>query len=168
MRAIEPFQSGQVKLAGFQIGYETFGDPTAPAVLLLPTWQGVHSRLWKMQVHTLARFFHVITYDSPGNGGGERTANVAAFEYNRVVDQGVGLLDYLRVARAAVVAISRGCWYALDMAGRYPERVARTVLISNFIAPDFQFTDDPACWERRDAYEGWQKWNYYYYLEHIH
>lgn len=69
MRAIEPTQSGQLALHGFRIYYETFGDPQAPAVLLLPTWQGVHSRLWKMQVHYLARRFHVIVYDPPGNGG---------------------------------------------------------------------------------------------------
>ena len=42
MRAIEPAQSGHLTLEGFQVGYETFGDPAAPPVLLLPTWQIVH------------------------------------------------------------------------------------------------------------------------------
>jgi len=168
VRAIGPTQSDQLKIADFQIGYETFGDPSALSVLLLPTWPGVHSRLWKMQVHYLSRFFHVITYDSPGNGAAERTTNVAAFEYDRIADQGIGLLDHLGVARAAVIAISRGCCYALDMAGRYPTRVTQVVLISNFIEPDFQFIDDPACRERRDTYEGWQKWNYHYCVEHFH
>ena len=166
MRAIGPTQSDQLKIADFQIGYETFGDPQTPAVLLLPTWQGVHSRLWKMQVHYLSRFFHVITYDSPGNGAAERTTNVAAFEYDRIVDQGIGLLDHLGVARAAVIAISRGCWYALDMAGRYPERVKRAVLISNDYTPETQLARDSGHWRRRDNYEGAQKWNYHYCREH--
>ena len=168
MRAVEPTHTGHLPLAGFRIGYETFGDPSAPAVLLLPTWQGVHSRLWKMQVHFLARRFHVIAYDSPGNGLAERTAAVAAFEYGRIADQGLGLLDRLGVRQAAVVAISRGCWYALDLAGRYPERITRLVLVSNGNHPDFVFTDNPAYWVRRETYEGDQKENYYYCREHFY
>jgi hypothetical protein len=61
MRAIEPAQSGHRTLEGFQICYETFGDPAAPPVLLLPTWQIVHSRHWKMQVPYLARSFYVVS-----------------------------------------------------------------------------------------------------------
>ena len=67
MRAIEPRQSGQLTLEGFGIGYEAFGPAQAPAVLLMPTWQGVHGRVWKMQVPYLARTFNVITFDPPGN-----------------------------------------------------------------------------------------------------
>ena len=37
MRAVEPNQSGKLKLEGYEIGYETFGDPEAPPVFLLPT-----------------------------------------------------------------------------------------------------------------------------------
>src|SRR2546427_773494 len=106
MRPIQPAQSGHLTLEGFSIYYEVFGDPNAPALLPLPTWQIVHSRHWKMQVPYLSQHFRVITYDSPGNGGGERTEDRAAFEYDRITDQGIGLLDHLGVEKADVLAFS--------------------------------------------------------------
>ena len=39
MRAMLPVESGTVKLHGYQVGYELFGDPQAPPVMLLPTWR---------------------------------------------------------------------------------------------------------------------------------
>ncbi len=168
MRAIEPTQSGHLTLEGFQIYYETFGDPAAPPVLLLPTWHIVHSRSWKMQIAYLARSCFVITYDPPGNGGGERTENPAAFEYDRIVDQGIGLLDYLSVAQASVIGVSRGSIYGMWMATRYPERVSRLVIIGNSVSPDLALptAPDPRFWKRRESYEGWQKFNGLYWREH--
>jgi pimeloyl-ACP methyl ester carboxylesterase len=166
MRALEPAQSGQLKLAGFQIGYEVFGDPSAPAVLLLPTWQIIHSRMWKMQIPWLARCFRVITYDPPGNGRGERTTDPAAYEFDRIVDQGIGLLDHLGVAQADVVGVSRGCVFGLWMAARYPERVGRLVLLSGSVTPERPGAPITGFWERREPYAGWEKYNGHYWLAH--
>jgi pimeloyl-ACP methyl ester carboxylesterase len=130
MRAIEPVEAGQVLLEGFRVGYEVFGPPDAPAVLLLPTWQIVHSHVWKMQVPFLARHFRVVTFDSAGNGQGERTTDPRAYEYDRIGDQAIGLLDYLGIATASVIGFSRGCDYAIPMAARYPERVERLILVA--------------------------------------
>ncbi len=165
MRAIQPNQSGKLSLEGFKVSYETYGNPQAPPVLLLPTWQIAHSRHWKMQVPYLARSFQVITYDSPGNGGGERTEEPAAFEYDRIVDQGVDLLDHLGVDKADVVGFSRGCAYGLWMAARYPDRVTRLVLIGNGFGPDWKPASNPGFWERRETYDAWEKWNANYWLE---
>ena len=49
MRAHSPEQEGFVERDGVRIFYEVFGTGD-PAVLLLPTWSIVHSRIWKMQV----------------------------------------------------------------------------------------------------------------------
>ncbi len=169
MRPVQPTSSGRLTLEGFQIYYETFGDPDAPPVLLLPTWQIVHSRHWKMQVPYLSRFLHVITYDSPGNGGGERTEDPAAFEYDRIVDQGVALLDHLRIEQADVIAFSRGCYYAIWMAARYPERVKSLVLIGGAVTPEVIPPDyDPKArfWAVKDQYQGADQWNGNYWLEH--
>jgi pimeloyl-ACP methyl ester carboxylesterase len=86
-----------------------------------------------MQVPYLARSFYVISYDSPGNGKAERTQDPAAFGYDRVVDQGIRLLDHLEVPKADVLGVSLGCTYGVWMAARYPERVTRLVLIGNVI-----------------------------------
>ena len=69
MRAMLPAESGTVKLEGYQIGYELFGDSQAPPIMLLPTWQIAPSLHWRMQVPYLARHFRVITWDPPGIGG---------------------------------------------------------------------------------------------------
>jgi pimeloyl-ACP methyl ester carboxylesterase len=166
MRAAEPVEQGQVHLKGFGVGYEVFGPADAPAVLLLPAWQIVHSRVWKMQVPFLSRFFRVITIDPPGNGLGERTVDPAAFEYDRIVDQAVGLLDHLGIQQTHVIGFSRGCDYGIALAARYPERVDHLILIANGVAHDWQPGQRPAFWERRDSYEGWEKYNAHYWREH--
>lgn len=167
MRAIEPRQAGRLTLDGFTIAYEDFGDPRAPALLLLPAWQIVHSRAWKMQVPYLARTYRVITYDPPGNGGGERTCDPSAFAWERVARQGIGLLDHLGVDRAGLLAYSRGCAYGIFMAATWPERVAALVLIGNIVSPtgwrrgwrsDF--------WQWRETYHGWEQENAHFWREH--
>jgi len=72
-------------------------------VLLLPTWQIAPDLHWKLQVPYLARSFRVATFNPPGIGGAERTAELAAFELDRLVDYGMDLLDHLDVSRAGVV-----------------------------------------------------------------
>ncbi len=169
MRAVEPIEFGKLTLHGFQIYYEVFGAPKAPPLLLLPTWQIIHSRMWKMQVPYLARFYRVITVDSPGNGGAERTTDPRALEYDRIVEQAIGLLDHLRVEQADVIGFSRGCAYGLLMAATHPARVRRLVLIANGTTPDgWPPGDQPRFWERRASYGGWEKYNGLYWLEHYH
>ncbi len=164
MRALEPVQTGQLVLCGFEVGYEVFGDPQAPAVLFLPNWPIAHARHWKMQIPYLARFCRVIVYDAAGNGGGERTTDPAAYELDRVIDQGIGLLDHLGVPQASVVGVSLGGSYGLWMAARYPERVARLFLIGT-VLPEWAFAELPAFWEKRETYEGWEKRNAHYWRE---
>jgi len=165
MRAARPVESGQLSTRGFRISYEVFGDPRAPAVLLLPTWQIAPSLHWKLQVPYLARSFRVATFDPPGIGGAERTEEPTAFELDRVVDYGIDLLDHLDVSRAGVVGLSMGGAYGLWMAGRYPARVTRLVLM-NAVPPEWAFGADPSFWQRRDSYDGWDKRNAHYWREH--
>jgi pimeloyl-ACP methyl ester carboxylesterase/UDP:flavonoid glycosyltransferase YjiC (YdhE family) len=167
MRASEPLQSGCLTLEGFRISYEVFGNPSASAVLLHPTWQIVHSHIWKMQVPFLARFFRVVTFDAPGNGGGERTTDARAYEYDRIVDQGVELLDHLGIERAHVISFSCACDYGISMAARYPERVNRLILVATEVACNWQLAPGPEFQEQRDTntYEGWEKYNAHYWRE---
>jgi pimeloyl-ACP methyl ester carboxylesterase/predicted glycosyltransferase len=165
MRAIEPAEAEVLTLEGFEIGYETFGDLASLPILLLPTWQIVHSRVWKMQIPWLSRYRYVVTYDSPGNGRSQRTTDPAAFQYDRVVDQGIGLLDHLGIEQIDILGFSRGTRYALAMASRYPERVKSLILIGNGLSPDFEPSESPDFWERRESYKGWEKWNAHYWLK---
>ena len=79
MRALEPTETGSLDTREFRIGYEVFGDPKGRPLLLLPTWQIVHTRVWKMQIPYFARRgFRVIAHDIPGNGLAERTTVLVA------------------------------------------------------------------------------------------
>ena len=49
MRARQPDAEGTVECNGVTTAYEVHGDGE-PTLLLLPTWNIVHSRIWKMQV----------------------------------------------------------------------------------------------------------------------
>jgi pimeloyl-ACP methyl ester carboxylesterase len=120
-----------------------------------------------MQVPYLSRYFHVIAFDTAGNGLGERTTDPAAFEYERIKRQVVGVLDHLEIERAAVIAFSRGCDYGILMAATEPDRVERLILVSNGVSIE-GFQPKPAVdfWEQRDSYEGWDKRNGHYMIEH--
>lgn len=174
MRAIEPRASGTINARGYQIGYETFGDPDRPAVLLLPPWQIVHSRVWKFQVPFLARDHFVITMDAAGNGMGERTCNPEAYAYERIVGQAVDLLDHLGVERAVLAGFSRGCAYAVLAAARHPERVTALVLIGGKVSSGWEQDAPRGAWDvpraefhqRRERYAGWEKYNAHYWREH--
>lgn len=166
MRAIEPFDSGQLALCDFKIGYERFGDPAGRPFLLIAPWQIVHSRIWKMQIPFLAQYGQVITFDPPGNGLGERVTDPAAFEYNRIVDQAVGLLDHLDILATDVLCFSRSCHYGLLLAASYPERLCRLILIGNGVSTDFEPAKEPDFWQTKASYEGWEKRNGPYWLDH--
>ena len=165
MRAVEPAEAGRLRVRNFELAYELFGDPAAPALLLLPTWQIAPSAHWRMQVAYLSRLRRVIAFDPPGIGRAERTTDPAAFELDRVVDYGIGLLDHLGVARAAVAGVSMGGSYGLWLAARYPERVEKLVLMSS-VPPEWAFGEDPTFWERRDSYLDWDKRNAHFWREH--
>src|SRR6195256_2323030 len=67
-RARQPDSSGYATTGdGLRLYYEVFGagDKT---IVFLPATPISHSRLWKAQVHYLARHFRVIVYDGRGNG----------------------------------------------------------------------------------------------------
>lgn len=162
MRTLEPIEQGKLKIRGYQIGYKVFGDPQAPPVLLLPTWQIVHSRHWKMQIPYLSLFFRVVTYDSPGNGDSERTVDPAASEPDRIIDFGIGVLDHLQIAQTGVVGFSRGASVGLWMAAYFPRRVQRLIVIG-YGPPSFD--EDALFWQKRDTYQGWEKRNAHYWQE---
>src|SRR6478672_10540074 len=67
-RARQPDRSGYaISGDGLRLYYEVFGDGPR-TILFLPCNPISHSRLWKAQVHYLARHFRVVVYDGRGNG----------------------------------------------------------------------------------------------------
>ena len=164
-RARYPDQAGFIERDGVRVFYEICGTGE-PAMLLLPTWEIAHSRVWKFQVPYFARHGRVITFDRRGNGRSDRPAEVSAYDRRASAEDALAVMDRAGVERAAVVSWC-GAGDDLILASEYPERVARLVLI----APDLLLTDDPAEQEGPFPFdeepatlERWAKWNRHYWL----
>ncbi|HEY2650794.1 MAG TPA: alpha/beta fold hydrolase [Solirubrobacteraceae bacterium] len=164
-RARYPDQDGYIERDGVRVFYEVYGAGD-PSVLLLPSWEIVHSRAWKCQIPDLARHGRVVTFDRRGNGRSSRPREVRAYDRCRAVDDALAVLDRAGVDRTVVVSWC-GAGDDLMLAVEHPQRVAGLVLI----APDLLLSDDPA--EEEGPYpfdeepqtlDGWAKWNRHYWL----
>ena len=167
MRARLPDETGYIERAGVRVHYETFGAGS-PAVLLLPTWSIIHSRQWKSQVHTLARYNRVITFDGRGNGLSDRPPDPAAYADSEFVADALAVLDAVGVEKAVVVGFSAGSYWALMLAANHPERTLGAVFIGNSL-PLAPAHAERARWSARfdevvDTDEGWAKFNRHYWM----
>jgi pimeloyl-ACP methyl ester carboxylesterase/predicted glycosyltransferase len=163
-RARYPDVEGYLDRDGVRVWYESYGAGER-AILLLPTWEVVHSRSWRAQIPYLARHARVITFDPRGNGRTDRPADVRAYDRAAQVGDALAVLDQLGVAQAVVVAWC-GAGPELVLAAEHPERVAGLVMI----APDLRVTPDPADQEgpysfddELDTEDRWAKWNRHYW-----
>jgi len=162
-RARRPDAAGHLVRDGVRVSWERYGDGPR-TILLMPTWQIVHSRMWKAQVPFLAREHRVLTFDPRGNGRSDRPADPAAYDRREFARDGLALLDLHGVERALVVSwCDEG--QALLLAADHPERVSGLVLVSAYPAagrppgrPAYPFD------EALDTDEGWAKSNRHYWL----
>jgi pimeloyl-ACP methyl ester carboxylesterase/predicted glycosyltransferase len=163
-RARHPAAHGFVERGGVRVYWERYGAG-APAFLLLPTWEIVHSRAWKGQIPYLARHGTVVTFDPRGNGHSDRPAAPAAYARREYAEDAVAVLAAAGVGRALVVA-----WCdlgeSLILAAEHPELVAGLVEI----APALQVgrvTPEPVVYPFDEPLlvdEGWARENRHYWL----
>jgi pimeloyl-ACP methyl ester carboxylesterase len=85
-------------------------------------------RMWFHQIRALRRRFRVITYDQRGHGQTGAPADAAGYSAALLARDLVGVLDALKIERAAIVGFSLGGGPALALAANNPERVSRLVL----------------------------------------
>lgn len=105
---------------------------TRPFAASLPTIVFVHGAandhgVWALQ----SRYFayhgcNVLAVDLPGHG---RSGGTAPISVEAAADWLMALLEALCVKRAGLVGHSLGALIVLEMAGRYPERVAQIALL---------------------------------------
>jgi pimeloyl-ACP methyl ester carboxylesterase len=127
------------QLGDVEICFETFGDASKPALLLV---MGLGTQMigWPDDFcRQLAdRGFHVIRYDNRDSGRSTHFNDVPppkplelftrkfkklAYTMGDLADDGVRLLDHLGIERAHVVGASMGGMIAQTMAARHPQRV---------------------------------------------
>ena len=165
-RARPPDRSGVVVREGVRIAFDVYAEGRAPTVVLLPTWSIVHSRIWKLQVATLARHYRVVTFDGRGSGRSDRPEGAAAYEGAEFAADTLAVLDEVGVDRAVLVSFSMGCPWALKVAADHPERVDGVVAIATAGMDVWDPEREVFPWgERLDTTEGWAKFNRYHWLE---
>ncbi|HET7702835.1 MAG TPA: alpha/beta hydrolase [Candidatus Limnocylindrales bacterium] len=149
---------------GVRIAWERYGSGE-PAIVFVPTWSIVHSRIWKAQIADFARRHRVITFDAPGNGRSDRPLDPAAYEEQAMADDIFRVLDAAGVERAVLVCLSRAAQCTLLAAGDHPERLLALAFLNPAVRlgeglasrPEYSFDDELPT----DA--GWAKENLPYW-----
>jgi pimeloyl-ACP methyl ester carboxylesterase len=112
--------SGYAPVNGIKIWYAVFGH--GQAVILLHGGLA-NSNYWGNQVPALAKHYQVIVMDSRGHG--RSTRNEQPYGYDLMASDVVGLMDFLKIQKAAVVGWSDGAILGLDIAIHHPERLTK-------------------------------------------
>ena len=116
----KPAQSGYATVNGIRIWYATFGH--GEPVLLLHGGLA-NSNYWGNQVPALAGSYRIIVMDSRGHGGSTRDER--PYGYDLMASDVMGLMDFLKLSKAAIVGWSDGAILGLDIAIHHPERLTR-------------------------------------------
>jgi pimeloyl-ACP methyl ester carboxylesterase len=162
-RARYPDQEGYAERHGVRLFYEVYGRGE-PTIMLVPTWQIVHSRLWKPQIPYLARHGRVVTFDARGNGKSDRPTTSEAYAGREMAADILAVLDATSTERAVLVALSAGVGRSLRVIAEHPDRVEGFIAIGPSLAigerlPDRGYPFD----EVLDTDEGWAKANVHYW-----
>ena len=119
-RGIKRIQVGNLGVAVSDVG------EGPPVVLLHGLACG--KRMWFHQIRALRSHFRVIAYDQRGHGLTDAPANATDYSAGHLARDLVGVLDALKIERAAIVGFSLGGGPALALAASRPEQVSRLVL----------------------------------------
>jgi pimeloyl-ACP methyl ester carboxylesterase/predicted glycosyltransferase len=167
MRAKLPDSAGFVTRDGVNLAYEIYGD--APdAMLFIPPWSIVHSRIYKAQLPYFSERFRCITYDGRGNGKSDRPGDVAAYTLDNYLADALAVMDTLDAGQAILVGLSLGGLLASVLAAHHPERVRAAILAGTVstVGPEHHARLAASHFlAARDRYEGWDKFNRDYWLK---
>jgi pimeloyl-ACP methyl ester carboxylesterase len=113
-------QSGLAPVNGIKIWYAVFGQGE-PVILLHGGL--ANSNYWGNQVQALQDHYQVIVMDSRGHGRSSR--DNTPYGYDLMASDVLGLMDFLKIQKAAIVGWSDGAIIGLDIAMHHPDRVTK-------------------------------------------
>jgi pimeloyl-ACP methyl ester carboxylesterase len=113
-------ESGYAPVNGIRIWYASFGHG-APVLLLHGGL--ANANYWGNQVRGLESHYRVVVMDSRGHG--RSTRNEQPFGYDLMASDVIGLMDFLKIPKAAIVGWSDGAILGLDIAMHHPERLSK-------------------------------------------
>jgi pimeloyl-ACP methyl ester carboxylesterase/UDP:flavonoid glycosyltransferase YjiC (YdhE family) len=115
---------------GTELSWEVHGQGS-PTIVLLPPNPISHSRIWKGQVHYLARHFRVVTYDGRGNGNSGSPDPTVPWDEDWNVIDCLAVLDATTTGASVLAGIcTDGIWPAVQIAAAQPERVLGIVALA--------------------------------------
>ncbi|MGN6516380.1 MAG: alpha/beta fold hydrolase [Rhizomicrobium sp.] len=113
--------SGYAPVNGVKIWYAEFGSGEP---VLFVHGGLANANYWGNQVRALmAAHYKVIVMDSRGHGRSTRDAR--PYGYDLMADDVIGLLDYLKIPKVALIGWSDGAIIGLDIAMRHPGRLTK-------------------------------------------
>lgn len=113
-------QSGYAPINGVKIWYATYGHGQ-PVILLHGGL--ANSNYWGNQIPVLAKRYNVIVMDTRGHG--RSTHNDQAYSYELMASDVIGLMNVLKIRKAAIIGWSDGAITGLYIAVKYPERLTK-------------------------------------------
>ncbi len=116
----KPMESGYAPVNGIKIWYAIFGSGVP---VLLIHGGLANADYWGKQVTVLARKYRVVVMDSRGHGRSTRDAQ--PFGYDLMASDVLGLMDFLKIQKTAMVGWSDGAILGLDIAIHNPERLSK-------------------------------------------
>ena len=122
----------QALIGGRRVAWREYGDPSGLAVLVIHgAWGGPSSTLWtgpRLRWWGSTEGLRLIWYDRRCAGWSEYVE--ADFTLAELARDAAGVLDYLGVERAAVLATSAGGPIGLRLALDFPQRVSALALLN--------------------------------------
>ncbi len=116
-------ERGSLVHAGAELPYEVQGR--GPALLAL-MGLGCPGAGWEPQIPALRKHFRVVTFDQRGTG--PTATSLRPIRIGQLARDAVALLDHLGLRRVHLLGVSMGGMTALEVAGRWPERIERLVV----------------------------------------
>ena len=163
MRARYPELEGRVARGDGYVAYEVYGRGD-PAIMFVPPWQIVHSRIWKAQIPVFASRHRVIAWDNRGNGRSDRPTDPRAHDTVARATNLLAVLDATGTDRAVLVALSSAAGPATIVAAEHPERVLGVVYVCPSVPIGTRgHGDGTPFYEPLDHDTGWAKENLHYW-----
>jgi 3-oxoadipate enol-lactonase len=135
----------KIKANGISINYQVDGPEGAPWIVFSNSL-ATSTAMWDEQAAALKSSFRVLRYDQRGHGGTEVPAGRYAFD--TLLEDALGLLDALGIAKTHFAGLSMGGATALGLAERHPDRLDRVIVCDS---PCQSTPQSSQQWEERIA-----------------
>jgi 3-oxoadipate enol-lactonase len=110
----------KTRVGDIEIAHRWDGNPYGPVVMMAHA-MGTSHRIWDLQVGALADRYHLLRYDWRGHG--DTDAPEGPYTLQKFLEDAVGTMDALGLAKVHWVGISTGGMIGQGLGIHFPERI---------------------------------------------